>query len=124
GTAGLIDLNLNQQQKVQRAYSSTSFFNDYGYHQLTGYPRGGQSLDEVKMLLLGEIENIKQGNFDDWMIEAVINDLKLYEMNQYENASSLANAYVSSFTQFQDWGDRAQFIESLRGITKEDLVKF
>lgn len=124
GTAGLIDLNLNQQQKVQRAYSSTSFFNDYGYHELSGYPRSGQSLEEVKALLLAELDNIKQGNFDDWMIEAVINDLKLYEMNQYENASSLANAYVKSFTQFQNWGDRAQFIESLRGITKEDLVQF
>ncbi|MCK4562039.1 MAG: insulinase family protein, partial [Flavobacteriaceae bacterium] len=37
--AGLFDLNLNQQQKVQRASSFTIFLNDYGIHFLDGYPK-------------------------------------------------------------------------------------
>ena len=32
GNAGLIDLNLNQKQAVQRAGCSPTFLNDYGYH--------------------------------------------------------------------------------------------
>ncbi|HZH70075.1 MAG TPA: insulinase family protein [Flavobacteriaceae bacterium] len=124
GTAGLIDLNLNQKQMVQRASSSTTFMNDYGMHRFMGYPRGGQSLDEVKDLLMEQLQNVKDGNFDEWMIEAVVNDLKLYEINQYENASSLANAYVNAFTQFQDWNDRVKFISSLKDISKEELVDF
>src|SRR5690606_31854221 len=119
-----IDLNLNQKQMVQRAFSQASFFNDYGYHNLGGYPRSGQSLDEVKELLLNEIENSKQGNFDEWMIEAVVNDLKLREMNQYENASALANIYVESFIRFQNWEERVKFIDSLKEISKEELVDF
>lgn len=124
GTAGLIDLNLNQRQRVQRAFSRPTFFNDYGMHSITGYSRSGQTLEEVKELLMNEIENIKQGNFDDWLLEAAINDLKLQQMRQFENASPLANAYVKAFTQFQDWNDRANFLNSLSTITKEDLVNF
>ncbi len=124
GTAGLIDLNLNQKQIVQRAFSRTSFFNDYGTHTLTGYSRSGQSLEEIKELLLKEVENIKNGNFDEWLLEAAINDLKLSEMSRFENASALANAYVKTFTQFQDWNDRVKFLNSLSEITKDDLVTF
>tara|TARA_R110002072_G_scaffold48716_11_gene133205 strand:+ start:2616 stop:5555 length:2940 start_codon:yes stop_codon:yes gene_type:complete len=124
GTAGLIDLNLNQKQIVQRAFSRTSFFNDYGMHTLTGYSRSGQSLEEIKDLLLNEVENIKSGNFDEWLLEAAINDLKLSEMSRFENASALANAYVKTFTQFQDWNDRVKFLNSLSEITKDELVAF
>lgn len=124
GTAGLIDLNLNQKQLVQRAYSSATFFNDYGIHTMNGYPRGGQTLEEVKELLLSELNKIKNGEFEDWMLDAVINDLKLREINRYDNASALANTYVKAFVQFQDWDQRVAFIDNLRKYTKEDVVNF
>lgn len=123
-TAGLIDLNLNQEQKVQRAGSFTRFLNDYGVHMMYGYPKSGQSLAEVKQLLLDQIELIKQGKFEDWMIDAVTNDLKLNEMRQFENASSVANAYVNAFVHFQDWEGRVKSIDEMKKITKEELVDF
>ncbi len=122
--AGLIDLNLNQQQKVQRAGSYTQFLNDYGIHTLYGNPKSGQTLEEVKDLLLAQIELIKKGEFDDWMIEAVTNDLKLSEMRQFGNASSVAYAYVNAFVHFQDWESRVKFIDEMSKISKEDLVAF
>ncbi|WP_304156423.1 M16 family metallopeptidase [Mesonia mobilis] len=122
--AGLIDLDLNQQQKVQRASSFTNFNNDYGFHLLYGMPKANQSLDEVKELLLAEIEKIKKGEFDDWLAEAVINDLKLSEIRQYEDASSTAYAYMDAFIHFEDWQDQVDFIEDLKSVTKEDLVKY
>ncbi|WP_304036452.1 M16 family metallopeptidase [Mesonia mobilis] len=122
--AGLIDLDLNQQQKVQRASSFTNFNNDYGFHLLYGMPKANQSLDEVKELLLAEIEKIKKGEFDDWLAEAVINDLKLSEIRQYEDASSTAYAYMDAFIHFEDWQDQVDFIEDLKSVTKEDLVNY
>ena len=123
-TAGLIDLDLNQQQKVQRAGSYVQFLNDYGIHTLYGYPKSGQSLDEVRDLLLAEIEKVKKGEFDDWMIEAVTNDLELSEIRQYEDASSVAYAYVNAFVHFQDWESRVKLIDDMRKVTKEELVAF
>lgn len=123
-TAGLIDLNLNQQQKVQRASSYTIFLNDYGTHALYGYPKSGQSLDEVKQLLLEQIELVKKGEFDEWMIDAVANDLKLSEIRQFENASAVANQYVNAFVHFQNWEDKVKQIENIRNVSKQELVDF
>ncbi len=50
--AGLIDLNLVQSQKVLRAGCYPSFNIDYGTHSFHGNPRDGQTLEEVKDLIL------------------------------------------------------------------------
>jgi zinc protease len=124
GNAGIIDLNLNQKQLVQRASCSPTFLNDYGYHSFTGSPKSGQTLDEVKELLLTQIEKLKNGEFEDWMIEAVVNDLKLSQTKQYENNSALADTYVNAFIYQQDWSKRIQFLDDLKKITKEQLIEF
>ncbi len=122
--AGLIDLNLNQKQLVQSASSNTTFLNDYGMHRFNVVPKGGQSLEDARKLVLDQIQLVKDGAFDDWLIEAVINDMKLSQIQQYDNASAVAYAYVSAFVHFQDWKDRVKLIEDLKGITKEELVAF
>lgn len=124
GSAGLIDLNLNQKQVVQNAGCSPTFLNDYGYHSFSGSPKEGQSLDEVKELLLGQIELLKKGEFEDWMIEAVVNDLKLSQTQQYENSTALASAYFNAFIHHENWNDKIRFLEDLKQISKEDLVAF
>lgn len=122
--AGLMDLNLNQKQLVQYASSSPYFLNEYGYLRFTGIPKAGQSLDEVKELLLEQSEKIKNGEFDAWMIDAVVNDLKLGQIRQYESASSLASMYYSTFISRQNWQDKVAFLDELKKISKEELVAF
>ena len=63
GEAGLIDLDLVQQQKVLQAYSFIDENTDYTFHKLYGEPKKGQKLEEVKDLLLGEIEKVKKSDF-------------------------------------------------------------
>ena len=123
-TAGLIDLNLNKKQEVQSAGSYTEFLNDYGSHQFYGNPKSGQTLEQVKDLLLGQIEEIKKGNFEDWLIDAVINDLKLTQTRNFENASDLAYEYVNAFVHFQDWKSRIGMLDKMRKISKKELVDF
>ncbi len=122
--AGLIDLNLNQKQKVQYASSFTRFMNDYGFHLLYGMPREGQTLDEVKGLLLDEIEKIKKGEFDDWLIDAVVNDLKLTRIRKFENATPTAYEYLNSFIHSTDWKDRLIRLDEMKKITKQDVIDF
>lgn len=124
GNAGLIDLNLNQKQAVQYAGCSPTFLNDYGYHSFNGAPKEGQSLDEVKDLLLAQIEKLKKGEFEDWMIDAVVNDLKLNQTRQYENSTALATMYYNAFIHHEDWANKVKFLDDLKKVTKQEVVDF
>jgi len=125
--AGLIDLNLVQQQKVLTALATVIDLNDFSIHNFRANPKEGQSLEELKDLLLGEIENIKKGAFDDDLIEAVINDLKKSVMQQDD--SELANYYrannmVLAFTRDKPWKEHVLYFDELSKITKDDLIAF
>ena len=121
--AGLIDLDLNQQQKVLKAGSTSNFETDYGYHLFFGKPRQGQKLEEVRDLLLAEIEKVKKGEFDDWMIQASVNNLKLETMRRDES-NERAFTFLGSFIKTSDWASELAFNDELAKITKYQLVEF
>lgn len=121
--AGLIDLNLVQKQKVIRAGSYSTFYKHYGMHTFYGNPREGQSLEEVKDLILAEIEKIKNGEFEEWLVEAVINDLKLNQIKQRES-NFRAVLMVNAFTNNTPWIEEVKYLDELEKITKEDIVNF
>ncbi|MCF6296524.1 MAG: insulinase family protein, partial [Flavobacteriaceae bacterium] len=122
--AGLMDLNLNQKQLVQSASSSPQFLNDYGFLTFRGSPKADQTLDEVKDLMLNQVTKIKDGEFDDWMIEAVVNDLKKNEIRRYENSSNLASMYYNAFIHRENWKSKIEFLDDLKKISKEELIAF
>ncbi len=122
--AGLFDLDLNQKQKVQGSSSFTFFQNDYGVHFLSGSPKSGQSLEEVKDLMLSEVNKIKKGEFDDWMIDAVVNDLKLSRLKQFESGTGLATVYYNAFIHHQNWADIVSELDRMKKVTKKELVDF
>ena len=124
GNAGLIDLNLNQSQVVQRAGCSPTFMNDYGWHVFSGSPKEGQTLDQVRDLLLAEIEKVKKGEFDNWLLDAVINDLKLSETKRNERSTALASTYYKAFIHHTDWKNKVSFIDDLRNIKKQEIIDF
>lgn len=122
--AGLIDLNLVQQQKVLRGGSYPQFYIDYGMHTLWGNPREGQKLEDVKDLLLGEIEKIKKGEFEDWLIKAVVNDMRLNEIRGQESYQNRAFIIYEAFQNQEKWLDKVRYLDDLDKITKDQLVKF
>lgn len=80
GQAGLIDLDITQQQKVLGAYGGYSGQPDYSTFLVGGSPKAGQTLEEVRDLLLAEVAKLRSGDFDEKLIEASINNFKLYQM--------------------------------------------
>jgi len=124
GTAGLIDLNLNQKQKVMNAGSNPNIMHDYSALMLNGKPKAGQTLDEVRDLLLSQIELVKKGEFPDWLLPAIINDLKLRKIKEYESNSNRAMAFVDAFIQNESWKDVVESIDKLSKISKQEIVDF
>ncbi len=123
-TAGLIDLNLNQEQKVLEAASMVVEMKDYSTHILSAKPREGQSLDEVSELLLDQIEKLKEGAFPDWLLEAVINDLKLEELRTLETNRGRTETFVDAFVLGLDWQNVIEQRDRLSRITKEEITAF
>lgn len=124
GKAGLIDLNLNQQQKVLEAGAFDIECKDYSVNILNGSPKEGQKLEEVKDLLLEQIEKIKKGDFPDWLLSAIITDMKLQQIKTYESNNARADAFVSAFITEQKWQDYTNTIERLSKISKQEVIEF
>ncbi len=124
GSCGLIDLNLNQKQLCLGAYAGTYTLNDYAAFMLVGRPNQGQSLGQVRDLLLEQIELLKQGQFDIDLIKAGVNQLKLQIMKQAESNNSRASQMAYAFVQHQTWDKVCNEIDELSKITKKDIVDF
>lgn len=124
GKAGLIDLNLNQEQKVLESGAFDMEFKDYSVLMITGVPKEGQSLEQLKALILDQLIELKKGNFPDWLLSAIITDTKLQQTKRYERNSSRADAFVNSFIAGTPWKDEVALIDRLTKITKQDVINF
>ena len=123
-TAGLIDLNLNQEQKIIGGGCFPHVLKDYSMHGFYGSPKKDQKLEEVKELLLAEIEKVKNGDFPDWLIPAIINDFKLEQIKKYESNNGRAGEFVESFTLDLPWEDFTNVINEMAKLTKQDIIDF
>ena len=122
GQAGLIDLDLVQQQKVLSAYAYNNTQPDYGSFIVSARPKEGQTLDQVRDLLLAEVAKLRNGDFDEGLIEATVNNYKMYMMRNYEDNSNRAMLYVMSFINGTSWADEVQMLDRMAMITKQDVV--
>ena len=122
GQAGLIDLDLTQQQKTLSAYAYPSLMADYGTFEMAGRPKAGQTLDEVKDLLLAELKKLREGDFDDTLLEATVNNFKLMQQYQLQSNESRADWFVQSFVNGTDWANEASSLNRLAQITKQQVV--
>lgn len=124
GQAGLIDLNLIQQQRVLSAYAGLYSMSDYCAFVMGASPKQGQTLEEARDLLLGQIDKLKKGEFSEELISASVNNLKLSQMRRIESNAGRANWFVNTFINGLEWKDQVNRLERLAGITKEDVVSF
>ncbi|MCL2434515.1 MAG: insulinase family protein [Lentimicrobiaceae bacterium] len=124
GKSGLIDLNLNQKQLVMSAGAFPYVLTDNSALFLTGKPKEGQTLEEVRDLLLKQIDLLKKGEFDDDLLTAVINNMRLTEMRQLESNASRARMFTSAFWNNIPWEVASQSIANYSKITKKDIVNF
>ena len=124
GTAGLMDLDINQQMKMLEAGAGVQPGQDYTTFILAGTPKEGQSLEEVRDLLLAEIEKLKKGDFSDDLLPSVVNNMKLQYYNSLESNRSRANMFVQSFINGTTWEQEVKGLERLEGMTKDQIVAF
>ncbi len=124
GQAGLIDLDLVKKQKLLSAYAYPYVLKDYSALLLQGNPTEGQSLDEVKNLLLQEIDKLKKGEFSQDLMQSIVNNEKKNMIQKYEKYTSRAESLMDEFTSEVDHKTQLEYIEEISKLTKKDIMDF
>lgn len=124
GRCGLVDLNINQKMTMLNAGSEVLGLKDYSAFVLVGMPKEGQNLQDVKNLLFAEVENLKAGNFDDDLLQSIINNEKRSYLNQMTYNRSRVSTMVDAFINGEAWADQVAKIERKSKISKADVVAF
>ncbi len=124
GTAGIIDLDLIQGQKVLTASSYGMFLRDYSIWMLSGTPKEGQTLEEVRDALLGTVEKLKKGDFPDWLPEAALKHMNLDFRNALESNYGRNDLLQEVFINELDYSKFVHRYKGLAGLSKQDIVSF
>lgn len=121
--AGLIDINLRQAQKVLSATSTQDLMADHCYNELSGKPLPGQTLEEVRQLLLSQIELVKQGAFDDWLIEACVRDMRIQRIRELQSYQGKAFYILGALSYDLPYEEYIRDLDRLAAVTKEDVIR-
>ena len=124
GKAGLMDINLSQKMKYLGGEAFAMSLAEYGLMGISASPKEGQSLDEVKKLVLGEVENLKKGNFPDELLPAVINNMKLEYYHALEKNQDVADQFVDAFIKGREWQTVVGRLDRISKMTKAQIVAF
>lgn len=124
GKSGLIDKNLVKKQKVLDAYGFSYLLSDYGVMYFGGNPLQGQQLSGVKDLIISQIEDLKQGNFDADLITATVNNLKVQRVKEQESLTNMAFVLNSLFAVGKSWEEYLKSVDKMSKITKQDVINF
>ncbi|OBW39378.1 Peptidase M16 inactive domain protein [Chryseobacterium sp. MOF25P] len=124
GEAGLLDLNINQTQKMLWAQAYSLGLKQYGYFSLVAVPKENQTLSEAKEMMLEQIKLLKKGDFPDWMLPAIINDFKLQRLKGLETAEGLATNLYDTYIKGRTWEEELNEMDEYASFTKQDIIDF
>ena len=124
GKAGIFDLGLNQSMKVQVAQAGMMPMQDYSLFFLVGMPKPGQSLEEVRNLMIEEIDKMKKGNFSDDLIPSVINNRKLTWQKGLDNNLWRVRLQMGAFINGISWEQEVGELDRVSKMTKQQITDF
>ena len=124
GQAGIIDIDVNQQQKAMYMGAGTNTQPDYSIFLTVSMPKQGQTLEELRDLALDQVAKLASGDFDESLISSTINNIRLQKMRQLESNRVRANLFVNAFIADIPWKDACKDLERYSQVTKQDVMDF
>ena len=122
GLAGLVDLNVVQQQKILDVNVMPYTRTDWGLLMAEVYPKEGQTLQEAESLIKEQVQRICSGDFPEELVKAAIANYRLSMMNSLENNRSRAGMMMNSFVDGRSWASEVAKIKRTERLTKADIV--
>ncbi|ACU05707.1 M16 family metallopeptidase [Pedobacter heparinus] len=126
GKAGLLDINLNKQQKVLSSSAGYQQMKDYGIFTLIAQPKQGQSLEEAQKLLLQQLDILKKGDFDESLIKATVANSKLGLLEAFDKNSFRVESVTNEFilNRAENWDKSLNALDAMAKITKKQVIDF
>ena len=119
---GLLDTDLNNTQRVLASFAFSERTPDVGSIVVGGFPKDGQSLEDVRNLLLSEVAKLRRGEFDESLLVSVVANKKRDMMRELEDNEQRVQMYINSFINGTSWADEVASLDRMSKITKEDIV--
>ena len=123
GSTGILDLNVSLPQRVLGAGAYVMSMADGSAYVMSGRPKADQSLDDVRTILLEQIDKLRKGEFSEELVEATKANFKLELQTMMQSNNSRADMYVDAFVNGIDWADQVAEIKALENVTKDDIVR-
>ena len=122
GKVGLMDVDLDQKMAVMGAGSGLWDLKDHSMFVIEGRPNEGQTLDEVKALLLAEIEKLKNGEWDESLIHSIVANQRLEQLNAYDSNEARVSDMVDCYITGTPWQQHVEQNDRLERLTKSEIT--
>ena len=124
GKCGLFDKNILLPQKVLGLQHGVGNLRDFYYYVIVAQPQKGQTLEQVRDLILHEINKLKTGDFPAWLPEAVVNNMRLSLVTASENPNVAARIFLESFIQDHSFAEVLNQAEDTAKISGKQIRDF
>ena len=123
GKCGLLDVDIEQKQTLLSVSSMLWDGVDYSTYYLIGSPKEKQSLEEVRTILLAEIDKLKKGDFSEELIPAILRNKKRTELVQLQYNSTRVDKFIDAHIYDIPYEEIVHNMARKEKITKEDVVR-
>ena len=119
---GLFDQNLNNAQQVMQSGAFLDGMTDQSALWAMGYPKEGQTLEQVRDLMLQQVRLLTSGQWDESLLKAIVNNMKRKELEDMRSNELRASRMVDAFVAGQPWADAVAEMQRLDTLTKKTVT--
>ena len=106
--------------------AATSLFiplQDHGQTIFIFYPNmPEQKLEDAEQLVMAELARLKRGEFEDWMLDAIKNELYVEHQKSLESPEDKALSIATYFAEGRDVQELMTYADRIRKVTKEQVL--
>ena len=119
---GLFDQNLNNAQQVMQSKTFMDGMTDQGAFWAIGMPKEGQTLEQVRELMLEQVRLLTSGQWDESLLKAIVNNMKRRELEDMQSNELRASRMVDAFVAGQSWQDAVGEMQRLDTLSKKTVT--
>ncbi len=124
GFSGILDRNVRIPQRTLESGSFAYLQADGGSFIMYGEPAPGQTLDDVRAILLEQADSLRQGRFSEELMEAVVNNNKLYNESRFDSNEGRTDIFADAFTTGVPLAEAIHRLTDSGSVSKNDIVAF